>query len=354
MAGGSGTRLWPLSRRERPKQVIPLIGQLSLFQTTLRRLEGLFPPERILIVTVQDQAEALKNQAPFIPHENFLLEPAPRGTASVIGLAALALRNRDPQATMAVLPADHYIGNQDRFASLLRAAVAVAQQDYLVTLGITPTYPATVYGYIQKGEPLSETFNHPAHRVARFIEKPNEEQAQALLEAGDCSWNSGMFFWKVDNILAEISRQMPDLYAVLTRIEAAWGSPEQTSTLESLWPALRSETIDYGIMEHATRVAVLPAVGLEWNDIGNWNSLFEVLPTDRDGNIVLGGQLVAMNTSNSLVYGNHDGRLIVTIGIDDLVIVDADDALLICRKGQTAQVRQIVEQLKDSDYKHHT
>ncbi len=354
MAGGGGTRLWPLSRRERPKQMLSLVEGHSLFQATLRRLERLFPPDRTLIVTVEEQAERLKSQAAFIPDENFLLEPAPRGTASAIGLAAIAIQKRHPQGSMAVLPADHYIHNDERFAGLLRTAMAVAEKDYLVTLGITPTYPATAYGYIQSGERLPESFDYAAHRVLRFIEKPNKAQARSLLEAGNYFWNSGMFFWKVRNILNEMSRQMPDLYSVLMQIERVWGSAQQASTLERLWPGLRSETIDYGIMEHAERVAVLPAEGLEWNDIGNWESLFDVLPTDANGNIVFGSQHVAVETSNSLIYGNHDGRLIVTIGIDNLVIVDTGDALLICHKEQAAKVRQMVEHLKNSEWEPYT
>jgi mannose-1-phosphate guanylyltransferase len=354
MAGGGGTRLWPISRRERPKQMIPLVGERSLFQTTVGRLEGLFPPERILVVTASDQAAALEAQAPDIPARNFLLEPSPRGTASAIGLAAVILHKRDPQAVMASLHSDHYIGNEELFRSLIRTAADVAGKDYLVTLGITPTYPATVYGYIQSGERLPETFDYPVHNVLRFIEKPDEKQARSLLETGDYSWNSGMFFWKVENILAEMARQMPDLYSVLTQIEAAWGTERQDSTLTALWPGLRNETIDYGIMEHAERVAVLPAGGLEWSDIGNWNSLFDVLPPDKDGNIVFGGHHIPLDTSNSLVYGNHDGRLIVTVGVDDLIIVDAGDALLVCHKEHAVQVRQVVEQLKNSNREHYT
>lgn len=354
MAGGGGTRLWPLSRRNRPKQIIPLVEERSLFQATFQRLKSLFPPERILVVTVEEQAEILQAQVPYIPNENFLLEPAPRGTASAIGLAAVALQKRHPQATMAVLPADHYIRNQERFLLLLHTAIAVAEKGYLVTLGITPTYPATVYGYIQSGDLLRESFNSPVHHVVRFIEKPNEEQARLLLKAGNFSWNSGMFFWKVDDLLAEILRQMPDLYAVLTQVGAAWGTERQDSTLKALWPSLRSETIDYGIMEHAERVAVLPADDLEWNDIGNWNSLFDILPANQDGNIVFGSQHLAIDTSNSLIYGNHNGRLIITIGVEDLVIVDSDDALLVCRKEQAAQVRRVVETLKNTNREHYT
>ena len=354
MAGGGGTRLWPVSRRNHPKQIISLIEDNSLFQGTVERLEGLFPPERILVVTVEEQAEKLRQQAPHLPVENFLLEPTPRGTASVVGLAAIVLQQRDPQAVMAILPSDHFIRNRDLFYLILRVAVDVAEKEYLVTLGITPTYPATVYGYIQRGELLSEKFAYPTYRVLKFKEKPNHKQARQMLASHDHSWNSGMFLWQVDTILNEIARQMPDLYTALTQIRAAWGTEEQESVLSNLWPSLQNETIDYGVMENAERVAVLPAGGLEWSDIGNWNSLFDVLVPDKDGNIVFSGDHIPLDTSRSLVYGNKDNRLIVTIGVDNLIIVDSGDVLLICHKDQSAKVRQIVDKLKNSDKEHYT
>ena len=354
MAGGGGTRLWPVSRREHPKQIISLVEKRSLFQTTVDRLEGLFPPERILVVTVVDQVDELRKQAPQLPEDNFIIEPAPRGTASVVGLAAIALEKRDPEAVMVVLPSDHYIRNRDLFYLLLRVAVDVAEKDYLVTLGITPTYPATVYGYIQRGEVLTEKFAYPAYQVLRFKEKPDESQARQMLASNDHSWNSGMFLWKVETILGEFSRQMPELYKSLIQIGAAWETDECESVLDQLWPALENETIDYGVMENAEKVAVLPAGGLEWSDIGNWNSLFDVLVPDKDGNIVFSGQHIPVETSSSLVYGNDDDRLIVTIGVDNLIVVDTGDVLLICRKDQTSKVRQVVSDLKNTERVHYT
>lgn len=348
MAGGGGTRLWPVSRRRRPKQLLPLVEQRSLFQATVDRLRTIFPPERILVVTVAEQVKALQEQAPMLLPQNFLVEPVPRGTASVVGLAAGVLARRDPQAMMAILPSDHFIRNRDLFALLLRVAFDVAEAGYLVTLGITPTYPATVYGYIQRGEPLPETFFYPAYRVLRFKEKPGEAEARQMLLSGDYSWNSGMFVWRADVILDEIGRHMPDLRQTLDAILADWDTPRRLETLERLWPTLRNETIDYGVMEHAEKVAVLPASGLEWSDIGNWNSLFDVLLPDEQGNIVFGGNHLPLDTSHSLVYGNNDGRLIVTIGVDNLIIVDSGDVLLICRKDQAPRVRQVVEYLQQN------
>jgi mannose-1-phosphate guanylyltransferase len=347
MAGGGGTRLWPVSRKERPKQLLPLIGQETLFQNTVSRLENLFPPERILVVTVEEQAREMSEQVPSIPEENYLIEPAPRGTASVVGLAAAVLQKRDPSAMMAVLTADHFIRNRDLFRYLIRTAFEVAQNNYLVTLGITPTYPATGYGYIQQGEPLEGTYNYPAYRVKSFVEKPLEETAQKLLRSGDHSWNSGMFVWRVDAILAEIERQMPDLDKALRKIASAWGSDKQNSVMNAHWGNLKVETVDYGIMEKAERLAVLPASGLGWSDVGSWESLFEVLLPDMNGNISANGSThLPHETNNTLVYGTNMDRLIVTIGMDNTVIVDTDDILLVCRSDQSQKVKDVVEHLR--------
>ncbi|HEY3310791.1 MAG TPA: sugar phosphate nucleotidyltransferase [Anaerolineales bacterium] len=347
MAGGGGTRLWPVSRKERPKQLLPLIGESTLFQDTVRRLEGIFPAEHILVVTVAGQAQEMQVQVPQIPVENYLIEPAPRGTASVVGLAAAVLHKRDPQAVMAVLPSDHFIRNHDLFDYLLRAAVGVARTGYLVTLGITPTYPSTAYGYIQQGLPVEGNFKYPTYNVSRFKEKPDDATAQQMLRQGGHSWNSGMFVWTTERILAEFQRQMPALSSALEKIVAALGGTEASETIQSVWPDLAIETIDYGVMEKAERVAVLPAGGLGWSDVGSWDSLFEVLLPDMNGNIGVNSQHLALDTHNTLVYGTHGtDRLIVTIGVDDMVVVDAGDVLLICKADQSQKVRDVVGHLK--------
>ena len=354
MAGGGGTRLWPVSRKGRPKQLLPLVEEYTLFQTTFERLKGLFSPQHVLVVTVADQANELQKQVPVIPKENYLLEPAPRGTASVVGLAAAVLQKRDPEAVMVVLPSDHFIKNRDLFHLLLRVAVDVAEKGYLVTLGITPAYPATAYGYIQRGDPLPEQFMYPVYRVKRFKEKPTEAQARKMMIRGDHSWNSGMFIWRVDRILQEFEKYMPDFKLALDQIEAALDTPQQDAALQTIWPNLRSETIDYGVMERAKQVAVLPAGGLEWSDVGSWDSLFDVMHPDAQGNIVYGSHHIPVDTHNSLIYGNRDDRLIVTIGVDNLVVVDTGDVLLVCDKEQAQKVRQVVATLKNSDREHYT
>src|SRR5215212_3151805 len=218
MAGGGGTRLWPISRKDSPKQLLPLLGQETLFQSTVQRLENLFPPERILVVTVAEQARQMQVQVPQIPMENYLIEPEPRGTASVVGLAAAVLKKRDPEATMAILTADHFIKDKKLFRYLISTAFDVASEGYLVTLGITPTFPSTGYGYIEQGEPLDGDYEYPVYKVNKFKEKPDQETADQLLRAGDHSWNSGMFVWRVDRILSEIETQMPDLAKAVSQI----------------------------------------------------------------------------------------------------------------------------------------
>ncbi len=351
MAGGGGTRLWPLSRRSRPKQMLAILGGDTLFQATVARLQGLFPAQRVFVVTVKEQAPALQAQAPAIPAANYLLEPAPRGTASVVGLAAVALRHQDPEAVMAVLPSDHFVRHVDRFHQLLRAAYQVAQQGYLVTLGITPTYPATGYGYIQRGEPLGTFAGLPAYRVLRFKEKPPREQAEAMLRQGGHVWNSGMFVWRVDAILEEIRRQMPDLHQALEQIAAAWGTPRQEEVIQTLWPGLRTETVDYGVMEGAAQVAVIPGEGLGWSDVGSWESLFEILTPDESGNLHFGGKHITLDTQGVLVYAkdltnSEVERLIVTIGVQDLIVVDTGDVMLICARDQAQRVREVVQRLQ--------
>jgi mannose-1-phosphate guanylyltransferase len=346
MAGGGGTRLWPVSRKEKPKQLLPLLGKETVFQSTVNRLEKLFPPERILVVTVAEQARQMQQQAPAIPLENYLIEPSPRGTASVVALAAAVLKKRDPEASMAILTSDHFIRDKDLFRYLIRTAFDVASKDYLVTLGITPTFPSTGYGYIEQGEPLDGDYKYPVYKVKRFKEKPDQDTAEQLLRIGGHSWNSGMFIWKADTILAEIARQMPELSKAVAEIANAWNTPDRYKVVSAYWPNLKSQTIDYGIMEKAEHVAVLPAGGLGWSDVGSWDSLFEVLFPDMNGNVPVNTQHLMLDTHNTLVYGKNDERLIVTIGLDDVVVVDAGDVLMICKTDQSQKVKNVVEHLK--------
>jgi len=346
MAGGSGTRLWPLSRKGQPKQSLAIDGKNTLFQQAVQRLAGLFPEERILIVTVADQVAQLRDQVPSIPEENYIIEPLPRGTASVVGLAALAIQSRDPQGSMAILTADHLMRNAEHLRQLLRAAYAVAQKDYLVTLGITPTFPATGYGYIEKGDGLGNFEGVEAFEVKAFKEKPQLEVAEELVADGHHVWNSGMFIWRVPTVMSEFERQMPDLFNKLKKIEGSWQNEQPKGMIEAVWPTIQPQTIDYGIMEHAMKVAVIPSIDLGWNDVGSWESLFDALDPDESGNIVLRGQQLTFDTSGTLICGENQDRLIVTVGVQDLIIVDTGNAILVCDRKQAQRVRDVVNYLK--------
>ncbi len=347
MAGGGGTRLWPLSRQSRPKQMLKLGQDRSLFQVAVDRLQTILPPERILVVTVEDQAQGLQQQCPEIPLENFLLETMPRGTASVVGYAAAVLNKKAPSSVMAVLTADHIIGNLDLFQQILQASNQVACENYLVTLGITPTFPATGYGYTRRGDLIGKYQELDVYQVMEFTEKPALPEAERMVTSGEYAWNSGMFIWRTEVILKEIARQMPELSSQLSFIKEAWGTAEQEQTIRKVWPEIKPQTIDFGIMEHAEKVAVIPALDLEWNDVGSWEAIFDLLPEDGQGNITKGIEHIALDTKGTLVYGEKSSRLVVTIGTEDLIIVDTGDILLVCKRDQAQDVRRAVKILRD-------
>ena len=349
MAGGTGTRLWPLSRQNRPKQALKLIGERTMFQHAIDRIALLFPPQRIFVVTRGDYIQLLAEQAPELPLENFIAEPEGRGTAPAIGLGAIHLRrHHGPEAVMAVLTADHYITETARFRQALKAAEQVALEGHLVTLGIKPSSPSTGYGYIQQGAALPAVGEFPVFRLQRFTEKPDPETARRMLASGEYSWNSGMFIWGVAPILGEFQRQMPDFYAQLAQVEAALGTPAYSAEIARIWPQVGKQTIDYGIMEGARDAAVMP-VDIGWSDLGSWASLLDLLPADKRGNIIRGAH-AGIDTGNTLVFG--DTRLIATIGVKDMVIVDTPDALLVCPKEREQEVRELVRKLEKEGYQH--
>ena len=346
MAGGGGTRLWPLSRHEHPKQMLSLVGDRTLFQSAVDRLLPLLPMDRILVVTAAEQVQALSAQYPELPRENFIVEPRGRGTASCIGLSALHIRHLDPQAVMIVVTADHHVEDTDTFTRSMLAAVTVADDGYLVTLGVTPSYPATGYGYIRFGERLRVAGEFDVFAVAAFTEKPDLDRARSFVDSGGYAWNSGMFIWRVDRILQETARLMPSLHAVLEELDSVLGSDDYQTRLAILWPALASETIDYGIMERADRVAVIP-VDMGWSDIGTWSSVMETREADEDGNVMV-GDVLGIETENTMVL-SQGRRLVVAIGLDDVIVVDTPDAVLVTRRATSEKVRDVVSRLREAD-----
>jgi mannose-1-phosphate guanylyltransferase len=343
MAGGSGTRLWPISRQNRPKQAIELIDNRTMFQHAVNRLETLLPADRIMVVTARDYVEILAEQVPDVPRGNFIVEPMARGTAGAIGLASVHLRHRDPEAVMAVLTADHYIRDVDKFRRVLSAAAQVARQGHIVTLGIQPNFPSTGFGYIRRREQLDEVGGFEICWVDSFVEKPDLDRATEFLTTGLYSWNSGMFIWQISRIMAEFARQMPELYAQLQMIAAALGTSGETEVISDVWPRVRKETIDYGVMEGAEDVIVIP-VDIGWTDIGDWAAIYQLHKPDGAGNVVVGAEHLSVGTSTSFIQGGK--KLVATIGLEDVIIIDTDDVILVCARDRAQDVKLIVEQLQ--------
>jgi mannose-1-phosphate guanylyltransferase len=343
MAGGGGTRLWPLSKRNRPKQLLSFDGDKSLFALAVERLKGQFKQENIFIVTIADQVPALHAQAPYLSLDQFIIEPQPKGTASVIGLAAINLLKKNSEAVMAVLTADHIIENLPLFHTLLETAFPLANQNHLMILGIKPAYPATGYGYIKAGKKFDST---GAFIVEKFVEKPNEKLASQYFQDGNYFWNSGMFIWRADRILKEFSIQMPDLNGKLNQIAGILGNNNFEMKFKEIWASIKPQTIDYGIMENAEDVLLLKADNLKWNDVGTWDSLYDFLPVNSSGNVIKNKDSLIVDSKDILIIGENDKRMIATVGVQDLVIIDTDNALLICKKGETQRVKEVVEELK--------
>ena len=347
LAGGSGTRLWPHSRSAQPKQFLSINGERTMLQETVDRTLAIIPPERVYVATGPAYLELVMAQLPNVPRENILIEPSGRGTAPCIGLAALHLRRRDPGAVMAVLSADHRIEDTAGFRAALLMGEMMAQQGYLVTLGIQPSAPSTGYGYIQRGKRLYQEGQHEVFRVNAFVEKPDVERAHAYIASGEYYWNAGMFVWQAERILQELAWHRPALAQALALIDGSIGTPTQQSTLDMIWPEIESVAIDVAVMEQTCYAAVIPA-DLGWSDVGDWAALADSLPKDDNGNAVV-GTYVGVDTHNSLIYGN--GRVVATIGINDLMIVDMHDVLLLCPRSRAQDVKAMVAQVREQ-YRH--
>ena len=352
LAGGSGTRLWPRSRQAYPKQFLDFTGQGTMLQETYRRLTPLAPPQRILVVTNAQYVDIARRQLPDLPASHVIGEPLPRGTAAAVGLGAALAGHIQPDAIMASVHADHLILKPQAFRDALAAAAEVAERGSLVTLGIKPTFAHTGLGYVEQGESLPAAAGHPVFRVVRFVEKPDQPTADRFLADGRHSWNSGLFAWRVDRIMSEFARHMPELFAGLSEIAAALGTNDADATVQRVFPTLPHQTIDYGIMERADDIAVLP-VDIGWTDIGSWATMLEVLESDDRGNVIRGRGLAATpDTRDTLIYTATD-RLVATVGVENLVIIDTEDAVLVCPRERAEGVREIVDQLKEtghSDY----
>jgi mannose-1-phosphate guanylyltransferase len=346
MAGGSGTRFWPLSRRTRPKQFLPLAGDAPLLAATVGRLPPLARPQRTYVVCGPQHAAAARRMVPQLPHDNFIVEPCARNTAPCVGLAALHVAARDPKGVIAMLPADHHIARPEAFRDALAAAAQLAEAGAIATIGIQPSRPETGYGYLKVGARVAARTRgkkrfHP-HKVERFVEKPDVVTAARYLADGSYLWNSGIFVFRADVILEEIRRAMPVLGELLEVIQRSLRTPAYARTLKRVFPECPSISIDYGVMEKSQRIAVVPA-DFGWSDVGSFAALSDVRETDHVGNVSEGDALVIDGRNNVVLAGKD--RPVAVIGLDDVIVVDAGDAILVCRRDRAQDVRKAVEEL---------
>jgi mannose-1-phosphate guanylyltransferase len=344
MAGGRGTRFWPLSRRDRPKQFLGVVPGGTLLQETVARVLPLVPAERVLVVLAEDQREEAGRELPEVPPANFLVEPCGRNTAPAIGLSALAVSERDPDAVMIILPADHSIADAAEFRRVLTAASSAARRDdALVVLGVRPDRPETGYGYILPGEALPAEAGYPVQRVARFTEKPSREKAEALVREGYL-WNSGMFVWRVAAIRRELARHLPQVDSALSALAALPPGASRDRQLREIYPRLPAMSIDYGVMEKTGAAVVVPCE-FGWNDVGSWTALAGLWPKDASGN-ALRGQAVTLDSRGCVVWGGD--RLVALVDLEGVVVVDTPDAVLVCRAASDQKVRDLVHLLETS------
>jgi len=346
MAGGSGTRFWPASRAALPKQLLPLAGERTLLEDTVARLDTLVPPERTMVVTAARLLDAARRQLPGVPETGLVGEPCKRDTAPCIGLAALLVARRDPDATMVVMPSDHVISPAEKFRGAIRQAEALvaAAPGRLVTFGIRPTYPAESFGYIQQGEPLPVGPGQaPAHTVARFKEKPPAAVAAEYLAAGTYLWNAGIFVWKAATILQALAERQPECLAHLERIAAAWDSPDRDRVFAEQFAAIKGTSIDYAVLEHAPDVAVIEAP-FGWDDLGGWSAVARQRAADTAGNTFIGRHLDL--GSKGTIVQTSDDHLVVTLGLEDMLVVHTPDATLVADRSREEEVKQVVAELE--------
>ncbi|OBY76954.1 mannose-1-phosphate guanylyltransferase [Paenibacillus sp. KS1] len=350
MAGGKGERFWPKSRTNLPKQFLNISGNKSMIQQCVSRLQKFIPIEQVFVVTNELYAELIKAQIPTIPYENIIIEPVGRNTAPCIGLASIIIEERFPNSTMVVLPSDHIIKNEEEFLHILRTAVEVSQEGKnLVTLGIQPTYPETGYGYIESTNDIVMVNELHVHKVDKFVEKPDLEKATSYLEAGNYYWNSGIFIWKTCVIRGYIQEHMPQVHDILETMKSSFINNNRNEVIIAEFPKMPDQSIDYGIMEKVKDIYVIPCV-FGWDDVGSWTALERINDTDENGNVVRGNSL-SIDTKRCIIESN--GKLIATLGVEDLIIVETDDVTLICNKDKAQEIKSLIKEIRVQKMEHY-
>ncbi|KAA8996594.1 NTP transferase domain-containing protein [Paenibacillus spiritus] len=343
MAGGKGERFWPKSRTHLPKQFLNISGNKSMIQQCIARLQKFIPIDQIFVITNELYAEIIKVQVPTLPQDNIIIETIGRNTAPCVGLASLIIEGKFPDSNMIVLPSDHIIKNENEFLTILKTAVEVSGLgDYLVTLGISPTYPETGYGYIESSYESLEINELLVHKVNKFVEKPDAETAEMYLESGNYYWNSGIFVWKTSVIRNYIKLLMPEMHQLLEEMKTLFKVSDRNEVIKSEFHKMPDQSIDYGIMEKAKDIYVIPCV-FGWDDVGSWTALERINNLDESGNVIK-GNTICIDTKRCIIESN--GKLIATLGVEDLIIVETDDVTLICKKEKAQDIKALIKELK--------
>jgi mannose-1-phosphate guanylyltransferase len=350
LAGGKGTRFWPLSREGLPKQYLRLAGRESLVQMTVKRLQPFIPAKNILIVSDKSQEKLLREHLPEIPERNLLFEPSGKNTAPAIALSAFCLRERDPKGIMAVFPADHIIKEKREFLGVLHFAKWIAGKDpRLITLGIRPRGPETGFGYIQSGDKFSSAGKRNVYHVVRFTEKPDRKTAGRFVKKGNYFWNAGIFVFSIETILKAFEQHLPRIHEAFTPLQAVFHTDEFEKAAARAYAKIEGVSIDYGIMEKAKDILVIPC-DFQWSDVGSWSSLPEIMKTDKSENLIL-GEHIGLNTLESIIYSPD--KLVTTIGLRDIIIIETKDTLLVCPKERAQDIKKMTELLAKKGKKRH-
>lgn len=343
IAGGSGTRLWPRSRVDKPKQFHILQGDKTLLQQTVNRLESLIPQEKIFVIANKSHKDPVQSQLEWLTDRNFVGEPVAKNTAPAVGIIATLIGHYDPEAVILVTPADHVILKQKLFRRLLEVAEKVASEgNNVVTIGIKPNCPETGYGYIQMTEEKQVDGDVEIHRVASFKEKPDLKTAEDYVSSWHYVWNSGMFIWSVKTIMNLYRDHAPDIYKLLIRYDGAIDTPNEQKVIEEVYDAFPSISVDYAIMEHAENIHVIPA-SIGWSDLGSWASVYEMMDKDESGNAIVGNN-ICIDTHNCLIHSTD--RMIATVGLDNMIVVDGGDVILVMPKGRSQDVKVVLDEIK--------
>lgn len=335
MAGGVGSRFWPRSRKSKPKQLLNIFGQNSMIRETYRRISDIVSPKNVFVITNKLQADLIAKDLPELPKENIIAEPVGKNTAPCVAVSAKTIFNRSSDSVLVTLPADHLIKKEKEFSRLLLSAAKFAyEKKALVTFGITPTRTETGYGYINFEKSASDKI----HKVKKFVEKPDHSTAEKYLQTGEYLWNSGMFIWRSDVILEEVEKYLPETHQLISKLK---GAEDYENVLEEIYPMFKSISIDYGIMEKSEKVFVMEG-DIGWSDVGSWESVYELSDKDDNGNSIT-GNILALNSKNSYLYS--ESNFTAVVGIDDLVVINLDDSLLVCKRSEAQNVKKVVDYL---------